>query len=87
MPVRIDPSRLFVDETQATYGGSATDGDDDDDEEEEDDGDGDGHLMMVQAKRKMHISYYIITNNAPKMEAPIGSSKAPGQSGVETVTS
>ena len=85
MPVRIDPSRLFVDETQATYGGSATDGDDD--EEEEDDGDGDGHLMMVQAKRKMHISYYIIRNNAPKMEAPIGSSKAPGQSGVETVTS
>ena len=59
------------------------------DEEEDDDGDGDGdgHLMMVQAKRKMHISYYIITNNAPKMEAPIGSSKAPGQSGVETVTS
>ena len=41
-----------MDETQATYGGSATDkddadddADDDDDDDEEEEDDGDGHLM------------------------------------------
>ena len=78
-----------MDETQATYGGSATDkddadddadDDDDDDEEEEDDGDGDGHLMMVQAKRK---TYMKLQTTPPKWKHQLAAARRLDKAGLK----